>query len=130
MMGVNDSGFPRARPAKGRCSGAWRLDAVEIHLCMHWVEQRGRDVSLRIKVIPRAKTTTVQGEHGDALKIRLKSPPVDGKANSELIRFLSDALGVKRSTVVLEAGLTSRVKRVHVSECTVDEVIVALSPAP
>ena len=86
-------------------------------------------MSLRIKVIPRAKVTTVQGEHGDALKIRLKSPPVDGEANRELIRFLSEALGVKRSKVVLEAGLTSRLKRVSVCECTADEVIAALNPA-
>jgi hypothetical protein len=77
-------------------------------------------VRLRIRVQPRASRTEVAGLHGDALKIRLSAPPVDGAANEALIRFLADALGVPRGAVNVAAGHASRSKTVRVIGVTVE----------
>lgn len=66
-------------------------------------------------VVPRARTTDVAGRHGDALKIRLAAPPVDGAANEELVRFLAERLAVPRSAVTIAAGLTGRRKTVKIA---------------
>ncbi|MBI4500379.1 MAG: DUF167 domain-containing protein [Gemmatimonadetes bacterium] len=69
---------------------------------------------LVIWVQPRASRTEVAGMHGDAVKIRLAAPPVDGAANEELIRLLADKLGVPRSAVSIAAGRSGRRKTVEV----------------
>ena len=53
--------------------------------------------------------------HGDALKIRLAAPPVDGKANEALVRFLADVLDLPKSAVILKSGQTSRRKVLEVT---------------
>lgn len=82
---------------------------------MNWLVADGQGVTLRLHIQPGAKKTEVAGLHGEALKIRLAAPPVDGKANACLMAFLADQLGVARSAVKLLSGETSRAKRVHVS---------------
>lgn len=72
-------------------------------------------VRLTLHVQPRAARTELAGLHGDALKVRLAAPPVDGAANDALIRFLADRLGVPRSAVALVGGATSRRKVVEVT---------------
>ena len=67
---------------------------------------------LSLRIIPRAHKNAIQGEHGDALKIRLCAPPVEGAANSALIEFLSDTLSIPRARVQLLSGATSRNKRI------------------
>jgi uncharacterized protein (TIGR00251 family) len=70
---------------------------------------------LVVQVQPRAKRSEVAGAHGDAIKVRLAAPPVDGAANEELVRFLAERLGVSRRDVAITAGLTSRRKHVHIA---------------
>ncbi len=70
---------------------------------------------LVVHVVPRAKRTEVAGRHGDALKIKLKAPPVDGAANAELVRFVAEQLGVRLAAVTITSGLTSRRKIVVVA---------------
>jgi uncharacterized protein (TIGR00251 family) len=72
-------------------------------------------VRLTLHVQPRAARTEIAGLHGDALKVRLAAPPVDGAANEALIRFLADRLGVPRSALALVGGATSRRKVVEVT---------------
>lgn len=69
---------------------------------------------LVVHVQPGAKNTQVGGLHGDALKIRLAAPAVEGKANGELLRFLADAFGVPLRQVTLKQGERSRRKVVHI----------------
>lgn len=69
---------------------------------------------LALHIQPGAKKTVIAGLHGDALKIRLAAPPVDGKANAALIEFLAKTCGVPRSAVELVSGETSRSKRVRI----------------
>jgi hypothetical protein len=67
-----------------------------------------------VHVQPRARRTEVAGLHGDAVKLRLAAPPVDGAANEELVRFVAERLGVARSAVRVAAGETSRRKTIEV----------------
>ena len=70
---------------------------------------------LKLHVQPGARRTQAAGRHGDALKIRLAAPPVEGKANLALRRFLADAFGVPLRDVELVRGETSRDKVVRIA---------------
>jgi len=74
-------------------SGAWLL--------MLWVQ-------------PNSARSALAGLHGDRLKVRLAAPPLDGKANKELVRFLSRALDVPRKNIEISAGLGARGKTVRI----------------
>jgi len=71
-----------------------------------------------VHVVPRAKVTEVAGRHGDAIRIRLAAPPVDGAANMELVRFLAERLDVSRGAVAIVRGATARRKTVTVQGVT------------
>jgi uncharacterized protein (TIGR00251 family) len=71
-------------------------------------------IVLTLHVQPGARRTGIAGLYGDALKIRLAAPAVDGKANAELVRFLARAFGVARSAVMIVRGETSRQKTVRI----------------
>jgi uncharacterized protein len=79
-----------------------------------WLREEGDAVVLVLHVQPGAKRTEVAGPHGDALKIRLAAPPVDGKANAELTRFLGAEFGAPAARVALVRGAASRRKTVRV----------------
>lgn len=73
------------------------------------------DLQLSVYVQPGAKTTSCAGIHGDALKIRLHAPPVDGKANQALITWLAKTLGCPQSNIALIRGQTSRRKTLSIT---------------
>jgi uncharacterized protein (TIGR00251 family) len=75
-----------------------------------------------IKVHPRAKRNAIAGEVGEALKVALTAPPVEGKANAACIAFLAEALGVSRSAVTILAGESGRQKVVRIAGLAADEV--------
>lgn len=75
---------------------------------------------LTLHIQPGAKKTEICGLHGDALKVRLAAPPVDGKANAALLAFIADLLGVAKSRVSLKSGQTSRRKVVEVADAPAD----------
>ena len=95
-----------------------------------WVRGIAGGVSLQLHIQPGARRSEVAGAHGDALKLRLAAPPVDGRANEALLDFLARALGVSRRSVRLVSGETSRRKRVEVADIGVDSVLDRLLPAP
>jgi hypothetical protein len=72
------------------------------------------DVLLDLHVQPGARKTEIAGVHGDALKVRLAAPPVDGRANDCLIDFIAARTGVPRAAVELVSGATSRRKRLRI----------------
>jgi len=76
-----------------------------------------------VHVVPRSKVTEVAGPHGDAVRIRLAAPPVDGAANAELVRFLAERLGVPRNAVTIVRGATTRRKTVTVEGVTTDAAV-------
>jgi len=71
-------------------------------------------ITLTVHAQPGAKRTEVAGVHGDALKIRIASPPIEGKANEELRRFLADAFGVPVRNVALVRGEMGRRKTLRI----------------
>lgn len=80
-----------------------------------WLVHHDDGLTLNLHVQPGAKSTGFAGRHGDAMKIRLAAPPVDGKANKALLAFVADYCGVSKSAVVLVSGHSSRAKRVRIS---------------
>jgi uncharacterized protein len=84
-------------------------------------------VTFAVKVHPRAKRNAIAGEVGDALKVALTSPPVEGKANEACIGFLAEVLKVPRSSVTIAAGQTSRNKVIRVQGLTAEQVRVRLT---
>ncbi len=84
------------------------------HALPSWLRPATPGWLLELHVQPGARVTEVQGLHGTALKLRLAAPPVDGKANQELVRFIARTIGVGRSDVELVSGQTSRQKRVRI----------------
>ena len=85
-------------------------------------------ITLTLHIQPGAKKTEVAGQHGEALKIRLAAPPVDGKANEALLRFVAETLGLPKSAVSLKSGQTSRRKVLEISGAT-SEAVARLAQA-
>lgn len=79
-------------------------------------------VSFAVRVQPRARRNAVVGELGDALKIALTAPPVDGRANEACITFFAELLGVPRSSVTITSGQSSRNKVIRVTGISGDEL--------
>jgi uncharacterized protein (TIGR00251 family) len=94
-----------------------------------WLRTAGADAVLTLHIQPGARKTGVAGRHGEALKVRLGAPPVDGKANDCLIAFLAERLDVPKARVVLEAGATARAKRVRIVGIDTKAVETALASA-
>ncbi|MDR1661868.1 MAG: DUF167 domain-containing protein [Azoarcus sp.] len=81
-----------------------------------WLTETGDGgLLLVLHVQPGAKRTGFAGLYGEAAKIRLAAPPVDGKANVALCAFLAEVCGAPKSAVSLVGGETSRAKRVHIA---------------
>ena len=79
-------------------------------------------ITFSIKVHPRAKKDEIAGTVGDALKLSLAAPPVEGKANEACVRFFAEFLRVPRSSVTIAAGESSRNKVIRVQGLTVAQV--------
>lgn len=92
-----------------------------------WLRELDGVIGLRIHAQPGAKRSEVAGLHGDALKIRLAAPAMEGRANAALLAFVSERLGLPRAAVELRSGQTSRQKMLLVSGASVDEVRRLLS---
>lgn len=69
-------------------------------------------IVLNVKAQPRSSKAGVDGLLGDAVKVRIRCAPVDGKANKELVETLADAFGLPKSSVVFKSGETSKTKRI------------------
>lgn len=78
------------------------------------LQREGDDLLLVIHAQPGAKQSAFAGLHGDALKVRLAAPALEGRANRELCRFLAGEFGVAISAVTVLSGETGRRKRVRV----------------
>lgn len=79
-----------------------------------WLRRDGDDLILLLRVQPRAVHDEIAGPHGDRLRVRITAPPVDGKANAHLLRYLADRLGLPVGDLRLERGETGRDKQVRI----------------
>jgi uncharacterized protein (TIGR00251 family) len=78
--------------------------------------------TIRVHVIPNAKIDKVAGEHGDAIKIKLRAPAIEGKANTALHRFLAEKLNIPQRAIVLDRGERSRDKVLRIDGLSEEEV--------
>jgi uncharacterized protein (TIGR00251 family) len=79
-----------------------------------WYRWQDNHLLLNISLQPRARSDEICGVHGDALKIRITAPPVNGKANAHLIAFLAKQCGVSKSAITLISGESARHKRLRI----------------
>jgi len=83
-----------------------------------WHRREGDDLILSLRIQPRASKDAFGEILDDRRKLRIKAPPVDGKANEHLVRFLAKTFRVNRRDVEIEQGLTGRNKRVRIRGVT------------
>ncbi len=88
----------------------------------HWSVGTTFGTTFAVKIHPRAKKNAITGEIGDALKLSLTAPPVDGKANDACIDFFAKLLEVPRSSVTIAAGQSSRNKVIRVAGLSAQQV--------
>ena len=77
---------------------------------------------LRVHIVPNAKTNQVSGQYNDAIKIKLRAPAVEGKANAALRRFLAEELETSQRGIVLQRGERSRDKVIRIDGLSEEEV--------
>ena len=78
--------------------------------------------TIRVHIIPNAKTDTVVGAYGGVIKIKLQAPAIEGKANAALRRFLAEKLSIPQRAIVLERGERSRDKVIRIEGLSEEEV--------
>lgn len=79
-----------------------------------WFQWQGDDLILDCRLQPKSSTDEFVGEHDGQLKIKITAPPVDGKANAHLVKFLAKSFGVSQSQVDIERGESGRSKRIRI----------------
>ena len=82
-------------------------------------------VVLNVRAQPRSSRAGIDGLIGDAVKVRVKCAPVDGKANRELVETLADAFGIAKGMVVFKGGETSKAKRILLRGVTAQALAAA-----
>ena len=86
------------------------------------LKEEGGTLILKVLVQPRASKNEVVGIHGGCLKIRVTSPPIEGKANKMLCGFLSQLIGIGKRHIEIIGGQRARVKEVRISDKSMEEV--------
>jgi uncharacterized protein (TIGR00251 family) len=87
------------------------------------LRENAESVTLRLRIQPRASRTALIGEHAGSLKLKISSPPVDGKANEECRQFLADLFGVNKNAVEIIAGASSRNKVVRIRGASTNDIL-------
>ncbi|MEO5342845.1 MAG: DUF167 family protein [Gammaproteobacteria bacterium SHHR-1] len=80
-----------------------------------WYQWQGNDLILHLRLQPRASRAGWVEPMAGAYKLRIQAPPVEGKANAELLGFLAKAFGVSKAAVCLESGQNARFKRIRIA---------------
>ncbi len=96
-------------------------------MCIHG---RGNDTIIACKVKPNAHKDSIEGVDGDYLKIKLASPPVEGRANEALIKLIAKRLGIAKSRISLLHGEKARIKTLIIQDMNPEEITDALGLEP
>ena len=94
-----------------------------------WLHPKEDGFLVDVLVSPRSSRTRIAGIHDDRLKILLTAPPVDGKANSALVRFIAETLGIARAQVEVVGGASGRRKTVRVLGAAPQLALLRLTPS-
>ncbi len=90
------------------------------------VVARGNEVTFQVRVVPRASANAIVGVQDGALKVRLIAPPVGGRANQALVKFLAKALNLRPRQIRVVSGHTGRMKTVAVTRVEARELATRL----
>ena len=90
------------------------------------ITKTDRGVKLTLFIQPKASKNEIIGPHNGALKVKITAPPVDGKANAELVEFLSEILEIPKRQIEILKGETGRNKTVEITGLTAEEVAAKL----
>lgn len=93
---------------------------------MSWYSETPDGLVLNVKAQPRSSKAGIDGLVGDAVKVRIKSAPVDGKANKELVETLADAFGLAKSRVSFKSGETSKTKRILLAGISASDAVAVV----
>jgi len=96
-----------------------------------WLRRTATGWCLQVHAVPGAGRTEAVGVHGEALKVRIAAPPVEGRANATLTDYLYECLNVPRRAVVVGLGVNARRKRIDVAapELSAQQVVQCLLPS-
>ncbi len=95
---------------------------------MAYMTETPQGVVLNVRAQPRSSRAGIDGLFGDAVKVRIRCAPVDGKANKELIETLAKEFDLPKSSVVFKSGETSKQKRILLRGVSAEEVAQRVSP--
>jgi uncharacterized protein len=102
---------------------------IETEAVMVPIKESATGVTFAVKVHPRARKNAIAGVIGDALKLALTAPPVDGKANQAVMEFFADLFAISRASVTIASGETSRTKIIRVSDISAEQARQKLQSA-
>lgn len=91
------------------------------------VRDTANGAQFALRVQPRASRNAIVGTMGDAVKLAITAPPVDGKANHAVVEYLSDLFRVPKSSIVIVSGETGRNKLIAVRGMRAEQVLKALN---
>jgi uncharacterized protein len=95
-----------------------------------WIKARGENILISVKVQPGASKDIITGSREGFLLIKLCSPPVDGRANDSLIRFVANRLDISRSSIQIVHGIKNRKKLLEIAGISIADAENALTPLP
>jgi uncharacterized protein len=102
----------------------------EINRMVEWIKARGENILIPVRVQPGASKDAIACIREGYLLIRLCSPPVDGRANDSLVRFVADRLDIPRSSVRIIQGIKNRKKLLEVAGVSIEDAENRLTPLP
>ena len=94
-----------------------------------WVGPARGGAGLAVWAVPGAAHSEIVGETGDFLRVRVGAPPIEGRANKELLRFLAGRLGVRQVDLRIAAGVSGHRKRIVVAGLSPTQIVQRLGPA-
>lgn len=89
---------------------------------IEWLKESSEGAILNLHIQPKASKTEVAGQYGDALRLRIAAPPVEGAANKALCRYLAESFSIPQNRVEILGGLTGRKKRILLRGVSAKEV--------
>ena len=90
-------------------------------MTQNFYKEQENGIFLKIKAVPNSSKNEICGLYEDALKVKIKAPAVENKANEELVKFFSKLLKVPKSSIILKTGGTSKLKTLYINGCTIDK---------
>ena len=83
--------------------------------------EKDGNLTIKIKAVPNSSKNEICGIYDNALKVKIKAPAVENKANEELVKYFSKQLKLPKSTICLKSGNTSKLKLLYIENCTIDK---------